>query len=320
MSTRLFPKNRGADRYTLSGIAARCDWVLLSDNKAPHTHLQRNVETECPRHIFVSLRAPFYALRAFVNEILPSLEFDFVLITGSEDITLPMQVDFRWRRLDSEEQVFLRQIADHVHLRHWYCENLDRNDHAKRSPLPLGLVFPDGNPEEVKIRTPQPLDGRALRVFCAHRHREGPQWELRRRVSSLAGGHWRHFCTVPDTELPEPEFMREVERHAFVVCAEGGGLDPAPKAWSALLHGAIPIIRATALAPAYAHLPVVMLNDWCEDAITPEKLAGWRAQLLQWFDIPQKRQEVLHRLSIDYWWEMIAAGNSLEASPSLAVV
>ncbi|MEN9063000.1 hypothetical protein [Ponticoccus litoralis] len=37
LTTRLFPKAGGADRYRISGLAARCDWVVLSDTQPPVT-------------------------------------------------------------------------------------------------------------------------------------------------------------------------------------------------------------------------------------------------------------------------------------------
>lgn len=317
-STRLFPKGRGADAYTISGLAARCDWVVLSDNHPPHVHLHCNRTTDHPRHIFLSLRAPFHAVRHFTKVILPRIRSDFVLITGSEDITLPRQRDARWRRFDAAEQAMLAQILNHPHLRHWYAENLDEGGHPRRSPLPLGLVFPQGAPEGLLMTAPPPLAQRPLRVFCAHRHRDGPQWEPRRRVSRLAGGPWRDYCTTAAQEMPEPAFMAEVEAHAFVLCVEGGGLDPSPKAWSALLHGAIPIIRKTAVAQAYTHLPVVVVDDWTGDALTPAWLAHWRAAFLPWFDDPFARHEILHRLSLDYWWRIIASARPVKDKGTMA--
>lgn len=113
--------------------------------------------------------------------------------------------------------------------------------------------------------------------------------------------------------------MAEIERHAFVLCVEGGGVDPAPKAWSVLLHGAIPIIRRTALAPAYAHLPVVMVDEWTTDRLTPERFVHWRDELVQWFDDPELRREVLYRLSSDYWWSLISAGKPMKIASGPAV-
>lgn len=318
-ATRLFPKNHGANAYTVTGIAAFCDWVLLSDNHAPHTHLRRNHPTDHPRHIFVSLRAPFHALRALVEQVLPLLSRDFVLITGSEDITLPRQTDARWRKFNAEERGMLARILDHPNLVHWYAENLDEGGHPKRSPLPLGLVFPEGMPDALVQPAPPLLGPRPLQVFCAHRHREGPQWETRRRISQLASSAWRSLCTVPANEMPEAVFMAQIERHAFVLCAEGGGLDPSPKAFSALLHGAIPIIRNTALAPAYARLPVVMVDDWTADALSAEALQNWRNALSPWFDNPTMRNEVLYRLSINYWWHIIENGTAIDGPGTLAL-
>lgn len=118
--------------------------------------------------------------------------------------------------------------------------------------------------------------------------------------------------------MPEADFMAALEAHAFMLCVEGGGLDPSPKAWSALLHGAIPIIRDSPLVPAYARLPDVVVADWHEGALCPAKLARWHAALRPWFDDPDARREVLHRLSGDYWWRLIAAARPLEGSGALA--
>ena len=282
--------------------------------------LHRNRATDHPRHIFLSLRAPFHAIRYFAQCILPRLTSGFVLISGSEDVTLPHQTDARWRQFDAAEQTMLMRILNHPHLRHWYAENLDQDSDPKRSPLPLGLVYPEGTPAALLLPAPPALAPRPLRVFCAHRHRDGPQWELRRHVSRLAEGPWRDFCTAPQREMPEPDFMARVEEHAFVLCAEGGGLDPSPKAWSALLHGAIPIIRDTPVAAAYAHLPVVVVDDWRADALSPDRLARWRDALVPWFDEPALRREVLHRLSADYWWRIIAAGRPVTSAEPLALL
>jgi len=317
-STRLFPKNRGAEAYAITGIAARCDWVVLSDHRAPHVELIRQRDTDHPRHVFLSLRAPFHAVHHFAERILPRLRADFVLVTGSEDITLPRQTDARWRAFDAEEQAMLARILDHPNLVHWYAENLDEGGHPRRSPLPLGLVFPEGKPDGIILPSPPALATRPLRAFCAHRHREGPQWQMRRDVSRLARGAWRDICTLPEIELPEPDFMAELERHAFVLCVEGGGLDPSPKAFSALLHGTIPIIRNTALVPAYDHLPVVVVEDWTAEALSARKLARWRAAMLPWFDEPAGRREVLHRLSGDYWWRIVESGRPVARPGAIA--
>lgn len=304
-STRLFPKSLGASAYRITGIAARCDWVVLSDNRAPHAVLIRQAETAAPRHVYLSLRSPFQALRYFCTQVLPQIEGRFVLVSGSEDVTIPNQLDRRWRGFDPEERGMIAALLEDPRLIHWFAENLDA-PHPLMSPLPLGMVWPEGPPDPVPA-LPQPplLDPRPLRVFCAHRIRDGAQWDLRRRISELATGPWADFTTHASEELSEPAFLAEVETHSFVICGEGGGLDPSPKAWTAILHGAIPIIRDTPLAPAYRALPVAVVPDWTAGAITTVQLASWKAALTSAFDDPDQRAQVLERLLLDFWWQPI---------------
>ena len=307
-STRLFPKNRGATAYVPTGIAARCDWLVLSDAAAPRTALVRRVPTDRPRHVFLSLRDPFAALRFFATEVLAQLRAPFVLVSGSEDVTIPHQTDRRWRSFDAGERALLDAILDHPCLLRWWAENLDAACHPRLTPLPVGMVWPDGPPDpSAPPPVPPPLGPRPLRVLCAHRIREGPQWQPRRDVSALAAGPWAAFAERPAGELPEADFHARLQANSFVLCVEGGGLDPSPKAWTALLHGAIPILRDTPVAAAYRALPVVVVPDWTADALDPDRLRAWKAALHPRFDTPRGRAEWHGRLGLEYWWQRISA-------------
>ena len=303
-STRLFPKDRGANRYRISGIAARCDWIILSDKIDPQTHLVKRHATRVPETVFLSFRWQRAALRFFVETVLPQLTTPFTLISGSEDSTIPNQIDKRMQAFNGEDQKHVATILAHPNLKSWVTENLDDASHPKLKPLPLGMVFNDDPPirESVPIPTPQPLANRPLRALCGHRVRPGGQWSTRRRVTELAQSEWQDFCTVLDDDLSETAFIEQIESHAFVICAQGGGLDPSPKAWLSLLHGAVPIIKHSALDEAYKHLPVVFVDDWIKESLSVEKLSNWRNRLVAVFDQPAHRRTLLKRLSLDYWW------------------
>ncbi|MBV1863480.1 MAG: hypothetical protein KUG74_03505 [Rhodobacteraceae bacterium] len=307
LSTRLFPKNHGASAYQVSGIAARCDWVVLTDWHQPKTMLHQNVSTTQPQHIFLSLREPFTAIRYFVEQIIPGLSAPFVLVSGSEDVTVPHQIDQRWRPFNAQERSLIEYLLGHPLLLHWFAENLDDNSHPRMSPLPLGMVFTNNYVQELAVPEIRPLRDRQPRILCAHRARPGPQWDIRREVSRLARTEWKQWCTVLDEEVSEDTFLDLVQQHAFVLCVEGGGIDPSPKAWQTILYGAVPIIRATPLQAAYRQLPVALIPDWQSQHIT-------KAKLDQWFNDPSLHQELnanrkktLERLGIDYWWHQIAA-------------
>lgn len=308
-SMRLFPRMKGALAYRLTGIAARCDWVVLSDRMPPHVNLLRLAETDTPRRVFLSMRHPNKALRFFVRSVLPMLSSDFVLVSGSEDATVPRQMDRRWPLFDDEERGLISELLAHPLLQKWFAENLDSLPSPKMAPVPTGMVFPDDWPApDQKLPTPPPLSSRPPRVFCAHNVREGDQWEPRKRVTALSRGPWSAFCTVLEQRIPEPEYLRRVSEHAFVACVEGGGLDPSPKAWQTILHGAIPIIRRSALDAAYSQLPVAFVDEWMASEITPERLDAWQKEFAPLHDEAGSRAEVLRRLGIDYWWEQIVAG------------
>lgn len=306
-STRLFPKGLGAARYRLTGIAARCDWALLSDSAQPNFHQHRNVETATPRHIFLSLREERHAIPAFVETVLPQLTEPFILVSGSEDVTIPRQTDERRSAFTSDIIAHIKTILDHPLLSHWFAENLADED-PRFSALPVGMVYPDSDPKAVAEPTNRPSTGeRPCRVLCSHRVREGRQWDPRRHVTTLAQTAWAPFCTVLTEETPEPAFLSLVASHAFVLCVEGGGLDPSPKAWQSVLYGAIPIIRRTPTSVAYEDLPVVFVDAWDADALNADRLAEWQGSLAPRFDDPDQRREVLRRLGGDYWWDKIAS-------------
>lgn len=306
LSTRLFPRKGGAKGYLASGIAARCDWVLFSDWNSPQTHLRRYRVLGSPRHVFLSLRAPFPALAAFVNDVLPLITEPFVLVSGSEDCTIPKQIDHRWREFSADEDRMIKQVLDHPLLLRWFAENLVDASDPRFSPLPVGMVTTDGRDPVVLPDSPPLQKDRPLTVLCGHRVRDGAQWETRRTVTGLARGPWQQFCTVPEIDLPEPEFLELMRSHAFVLCAEGGGVDPSPKAWTALLNGAIPIIRRTATAAAYANLPVAFVEHWDAQAITPGRLNHWSRTFAPFHDDPDLRAQTCTRLGLDFWWAQIA--------------
>jgi len=303
MGTRLFPKDLGADQYIPSGIAKRCDWIIFTDNRQPRSVLFNNTSTPSPKTIFLSLRSPFLALAYFVKQILPKIEGEFILFSGSADITLPNQMDKRWRKTNDTERQYILEILNTKLLKGWHCENLDEKIHPKLHPLPTGMVYEDN--ASSRLLQPEsciPLSQKPLNVFCAHRIRKGAEWELRRHVTALAEAHWADFCTVSKTELPKEGFLAQIKEHSFVACVEGGGRDPSPTAWHSLLYGAIPILRKSVITEAYSDFPVVIIDDWTPDAITPEKLARWHEELAPQYSTAKTSDAILEKLGLDYWW------------------
>lgn len=306
MNIRLFPKHKGADTYCLTGLAARCDWAVLSDYNEPHSELRTQNQCTTPKSIFLSLRAAQFALPYMTNSVLPKISEPFTLVSGSEDITLPHQTDLRWPSFNRSCRDAIKSILESPYLKSWYAENLDHYADPKMKPIPTGMVFPD--PEANRTLEPpvfRPAKEKQLKMLCGHRVRQGPQWEIRRIVSELCSKEWAPFTTLLSNELEEPDFVSLMDTHAFTLCVQGGGLDPSPKAWQAMLQGSIPIMRRSPTTDAYRDFPVVIVDDWTPDEINEKKLQNWHHTLAPIHDTPGLRAELLNKLTLDHWWRKI---------------
>ena len=262
---------------------------------------------EQPRTVFVKADPP--RLRSFVNRYLPLIQPSsrFVLISGDADETLPRQTDVRHpsHRANQLEHR-LNALADDQRLIHWFAENLDTS-HPKLTPLPLGYLESDGHEIYRKvIDSPPgpPIRTKPLKALCAHRIRNGPQWEPRRTVTQLAQTAWSDFVDHRE-DIPAKDFISTIQRYPFVICVGGGGLDPSPKAWTALLAGAIPIIQRNPTTAAYSEFPVLYVEDWKHASLSKELLRDALHRLSPHFDNPSLRATMLQRLSMGYWLDKV---------------
>jgi len=304
-NTRLFPNFKGAEACQPSGIAARCDWIAMTAIKSQGEGFLRGDVSQSPRTVFLSMRSFFHAVPWFYEEVLPKITNRFILISGSEDLTLPRQVDTRWRPATPAEKNLVRDIAEDERVIHWFAENRDE-DWPKMSTLPVGYIFTDEPSNIVKLVAPEvTARNRPLKVFCAHRVRDDKQWDERRRLTRLCQREFSEFSTVCKDEMSLQAYEQKIRQHPFVLCASGGGLDPSPKAWHSIANGAIPIIKSSVLDDAYAQLPVAFVDDWTEDCLSVEKLRTWLDELAPYYECASLRTETLRRLSLEYWWNRI---------------
>lgn len=310
-------------RSTPGGFAARCDWVFGTrntryddDGKEHFFEMWGNIAAR-PRTIFV--RTDLLAL--VWERVFPLLDHQFVLITGDGDSTLPRQVDARARSRELPESYWNALLKD-KRVVHMFIENLDEQKHPDRvSPLPIGLnhhEFPGKNLNYLRsrivgqVRFSQRLQQRVLQ---SDRVRIGAQWEDRSRVHGYCLGPWASFCDAKQTKGAR-EYALLLQRYPFVVCVHGGGIDPNPKMWEALIAGTIPIIQRFPGDAMYKDLPVAYVDAWTEDAVTPEKLDTWMQQLRPYFEDAEKRAAVIQQLYADYWWQKVEDKLAKRASGS----
>ncbi len=285
----------------LTGISRRCDWFI-------HDHQLLNItNTLTPNTIFISAYRGYNAFPYFYNKLFPDLTTPFVLIIASEDYTFPTgKLDLRANFYHSMQKEIATLLSSPL-LIHCFVENLDTLL-PKISPLPLGILhYENRDLYTPLLYSPHPIsmDKRGIRVLSCHRdNRDGPQWDIRKRVATYCKNGWSKFVTY-ETNLKPTDFRDRLLNTQFCLCVHGGGVDPSPRAWEALLCGAIPILEHSTLDEAYSRFPVAYIDAWTPDAITPAKLDKWLTELRQYYEHPDKRSAVLSMLTTDYWWDII---------------
>jgi GR25 family glycosyltransferase involved in LPS biosynthesis len=314
MSTRQVKK----DNYTVNdliGVARKCDLFVY------HSGHVRVTNTADPRHIFVSSYRGGESLEYFMKIVLPLVKSKFNLIIAGDDFTFPNGTGDIRENLYADKQPLIQTLLENQYLGKIFVENLDTL-HPKMSPIPLGLVQngAQGYHSNLKI-TNEPVDfsKRPLQAFCIHRNRDGPQWELRAKVSTLCRTQWPFVTYKEGDTMNNGEIYGWMRKSQFCLCVRGGGYDPSPKAWEALINGCIPIIQRSPLDEVYSRFPVVFVDDWTPESLSQEKLEGWLKELRPFYENPEKRKEVLNMLTLDYWWNIIRLPDPWLATPNLWV-
>lgn len=297
MSTRL-EKYSIYDKSKLSGLALKCDWYIHTTNILNITNTQQ------PNIIFISNLLGNITIPHFVNNILPTITWDIKIIIASEDYTFPKGDKDSRHSFYHDKQDIVNRMINNMYVKYIFVENLDTL-HPKLKPIPLGLLHRMKEDYNLSIEQKH-LNNRDIKVFCCHRIRNDgtTQWDNRKTVRNLCLSSWKDFIYYKN-EMNEIDFKTALLNSQFVICVNGGGIDPSPRVWQALLCGCIPIIKKSTLDEAYNRFPIVYIDEWNEEAITLEKLNMWLDKYKSFYIDTNKRREVLRMLTLNYWWNII---------------
>ena len=310
MQTRLEIK----DIYTvadLKGIAGRCDWFINGNQFINITN------TDAPKTIFLTGKKGTPGIAVLVGYLLPKINNEFVLIIASEDYTFPTgKGDVRFENY-KYCQAEIQQLFDSKWVTHMFVENMDTK-HAKMSPIPLGLLSSTNIVIDLESSEYNSIDfsKRTNLCFCAHRTRsDDEQWKDRVIVNNLCITKWDQFVSFyGNQDLSHSDFIDKLRNSIFCLCIHGGGYDPCPRFFEAILHGTIPIIQHSPLDEVFSKFPVVFIDELTESALSESMLLEKVEELREFYEGP-KRKEVLQMLTMDYWWKIIT--DKIKIKPSV---
>lgn len=264
----------------MPNIALYCDWILW-DNKNVHVDFGMRPKT-------VYVRSHIDVLNYFIDNVLNRIDNDFILFTTSCDLTMPLGFQEQ-HHLDWET------IVNNRHLKLWVTENMDLS-HEKIRPIPLGLPHPDlpswtedsdntGSVWDEKSLVTYRSQARADRLFkafgCWYPRDDHPSGTCpadnneRQQAYDYFIGRKELFDWYPPG-LGRSAFNEKLGTYQFVLCPHGGGLDPNPRCWEALIMGSIPIVKRNSMSESLEHLPIVIVDEWSD--VTPENMAIWKTK------------------------------------------
>ena len=153
---------------------------------------------------------------------------------------------------------------------HWYSQNVGLS-YPKIESIPIGLEnnrWWKGLRKRAKMEEmlTQPLPHKKL-VYMNHNIKNNRA--QRQRPYELFGE--ADWITVfhGKNGLRFDSYLENVCNHKFMVCPEGSGID-CHRFWECLYLGTIPIVKKCVNVMFYAHLPVLLIDDWEE--VTKEML------------------------------------------------
>lgn len=206
------------------------------------------------------------ALRNFSDNFLPSIQTPFTLVSGDSDTPVSEVL---------LADPAIRGILEHEHLQAWHAQNLSAS-HPKLFQLPIGLdyhtmwerpgfwgitaVSPMAQENSLinTLASSPEFNQRYLTAYCNWHFAmdRGDRRECHEKVDKSA-------CYFETSHVPRNSTWLRQAECMFVLSPEGAGMD-CHRTWEAILLGCVPIVKRNPLAPLFAELPVMIVDDWTE--------------------------------------------------------
>jgi hypothetical protein len=305
MNTRIYPQDTNKKECVPMGLSKYMDCILINKKKIFYNKNLQDVKT-----IFINMRYPSYEdiIIFFIKNILPTIKNKINIIIAGEDHTFPNSIDIRSKKKPSVNDIKkYKDLIHHKFIHKIFVENLDEHIHNNVIPIPLGIDSRHCPPsfqfflQFENINEKKPLK---ITNFNMNRTMKG-QWEERGKVWNLCNNEWKNYF-IETKNLKNDKYLKKMGDYWFTICVHGGGIDPCPKVFDALLIGVIPIIKKNnPLTTLYEDLPIVIVDDWDILTINEKKLNEWYEKYKYYFLNKDERKKILYKLSMNYWLERI---------------
>ena len=285
------------------GILKSCDYYSLT----PHSSIKQLYNYLSLEKIKTVKNPSIYicssAILHFINSMLPSIDFSFILVSGDCDETVPEEI------LNNTD--FLKLVND-PRLIHWFCQNINI-EHKKIDIMPIGLDYhtltvrplwgPISSSEDqekmlIMIKNKAlPFYNRNVKCYANFQFTMNTKLGYD-RIDAFNKIN-KDLIYYEENKVSRLITWNKQKDFAFVICPHGGGLD-CHRNWEALCLGCIPIVKTSAIDHLYNDLPVLIVKDW--QIIDTSLLNSTIIEFKRKFD---NNEFNMDKLKLSYWIQLI---------------
>ena len=227
----------------------------------------------------VFLKTDYENLDEFFKLYHPLIDSRYIIITHNSDHSAPGPY---------------YEILDSPKIIAWFGQNIEGESHPKLFNIPIGIANRYRRHGNIKIfhqfSSKRENEDRPHLCYMNITVSNYPE-EREKLWSYLSRFSW---CKKSPFKRLKP-YLNDMLHSKFVISPRGNGID-CHRTWEALLVGAIPIVKSSALDPLYENLPVLIINDW--ECITKEFLES------KYYEI-QNQTYNLEKIYADFWKELV---------------
>jgi hypothetical protein len=232
------------------------------------------------------------------QEIL-SIQTPFILISGACDCAPSIRFKVKYETLINKPNLLA-----------WYSEN-NVSDHPKMHGLPVGLCI-HNKPQQyinngmlLEMRQDTRYFKERSPIIMAHWRKRvhnvcGNEYNEREKLGQIVQKHPDIFFFTEEN-YPTKDYYQKIQEHQFIICPNGNGMDPAPRAWEVMILKVIPIIKTNIhVVDVYKDLPCIILDDW-EQIFDRSFLIEQQTRIEKIFET----DDYLYKLSVAHWIDKI---------------
>ena len=302
LNTRIYPQHTSKKNCIPMGLSEYLDYIIINEKKIFYNKDYDKINT-----IFINMRNGILMINFFIINILPKLKKKINLVIAGDDHTFPNSIDIRSKKSSINDIKIYKNLIHHKFINKIFVENLDEYIDNNVIPIPLGIDSRHCIPSfQFFLKFENINEKKPLKItnFNMNRTMKG-QWEERGKVWNLCNNEWKNYF-IETKNLKHEEYLKKMGDYWFTICVHGGGIDPCPKVFDALLIGVIPIIKNNKpLTTIYEELPIVIVDDWDILTINEKKLNEWYEKYKNYFFNKEERKKILYKLSMNYWLDKI---------------